>query len=192
MIQAKKFLVGSALFLGGFRASIAGPAPHTAPQMSPPCSGVVFPAPINELLKEKFAGWRPKQISDMDQDDQQLWLGAKPKECPGFAVGHYEKSNELSYAILLVPRSDPSGGYKVVVFDKKSSGEFHWSVVDHANGQTCSCLVISKVPPGRYSDFEGTRSVQVKLDSILVEWMEKGAVLFHRSEGRYERIRVSD
>jgi len=42
-------------------------------------------------LNAKFSEWRPKQVSDADADDQQLWLTAvRGKECPGIAVGHFE------------------------------------------------------------------------------------------------------
>jgi len=63
----------------------------------------------------------------MDADDQQLWLnGSNGKESPGIAIGHFESPDDLSYAVLLVPKSDPSGGYKLLVFSKRptlSSGK---------------------------------------------------------------------
>jgi len=40
------------------------------------------------------------------------------------------------------------------------------NLLDHRSGQTCSCLVISKTEPGKYSDWENKRSVQLKLDGI--------------------------
>ena len=51
---------------------------------------------------------------------------------------------------------------------------------------------VPKATPGKYSDLENNKSIQLKLDGIQVEWMEKGAVLYFWSEGRYRKIVVSD
>ncbi len=108
-------------------------------------------------------------------------------------MGHFETADEFSYAILLVPKSNPGGGHKVVVVSKGApKSAYTWKLLDHAEGQTYSGLVISKATPGKYSDWENTKSIRLKLDGIQVEWMEKGAVLYFWSEGRYRKIRVSD
>jgi hypothetical protein len=129
----------------------------------------------------------------MDADDQQLWSKAHEKECPGIAIGHFQDANGFSYAALLVPRSEPSGGYKLVVFSKGSNGDVYtWKLLDHADGQTYSGLVISKAEPGKYSYFERTKSIQTKLDGVYVEWMEKGAQLYYWRAGHYQKLQVSD
>lgn len=158
------------------------------------CDDSALPTSVRDLLNAKFSEWRPKQVSDMNPDDQQLWLTAvHGKECPGIAIGHFESADELSYAILLVPKSNPSGGHKVVVVSKAApKSAYTWKLLDHAEGQTYSGLVISKAAPGKYSDLENNKSIQLKLNGIQVEWMEKGAVLYFWSEGRYRKIVVSD
>jgi hypothetical protein len=158
------------------------------------CDESALPASVRDLLNAKFSEWRPKQVSDMDADDQHLWLTAvHAKECLGIAVGHFETADELSYAILLVPKSNPGGGHKVVVVSKGGpKSAYTWKLLDHGDGQTYSGLVISKAAPGKYSDWENNKSIRLKLDGIQVEWMEKGAVLYFWSEGRYRKIQVSD
>lgn len=155
---------------------------------------LVLPTQIRTLLTANFPQWRPKQLSDMDADDQQLWLnGPNRSQSPGISVGHFEAAGELSYAVLLVPKSDPSGGYKIVVFSKEvEKGTFTWKLLDHADEQTYSGLVISKAGPGKYSDVADRKPVRLKLDSVYVEWMEKGAVLYYWSESRYHKLAVSD
>ncbi len=168
--------------------------PVLAAQGPESCAVEALPAPIGELLRDKFVRWRPKQMSDMEADDQQLWLkGPNPKDCPGIAIGHFESANSLSYAFLLVPKSEPSSGYKIVVISKGSTKDaYDWKLLDHAEGQTYSGLVISKAEPGKYSDWENTKSIQIKLDGIYVEWMEKGAQLYYWFGGRYHKLQTSD
>lgn len=168
-------------------------APESAAQVSTPCGESVLPARINELLKAKFSQWRTKQVSDMGADDQQFGLKVHEKECPGIAVGHFESAGSLSYATLLVSKSEPSGGYKIVVFSKGLTGDaYTWKLLDHADGHTYSGLVISKTEPGHYSDFDRTETIQTKLDGVYVEWIEKAAQLYYWSGGRYHTLQTSD
>jgi len=168
--------------------------PMSSAQGSSPCIATGVPAQLSEVLKSKFAQWRPKQLSDIEADEQQLWLkGPNGKACPGITIGHFESAKELSYAFLLVPKSEPTGGYKIVVFSRGPTADaYAWKLLDHADGETYSGLVISKADPGKYSDFERTKSIQTKLDGVYVEWMEKGAVLYYWSAGRYHKLQVSD
>ena len=168
--------------------------PMSAAQGSSPCDVSALPIQISEVLKSKFAQWRPKRLSDMEADDRQLWSkGPNGKACPGIAIGHFESAKELSYAVLLVSQTEPTGGYKILVFSKGPSVDaYAWKLLDHADGETYSGLVISKAEPGKYSDFERTKSIQTKLDGVYVEWIEKGAVLYYWSTGRYRRLPVSD
>jgi hypothetical protein len=178
--------VVSVLNLTAVRMSVA--------QGSSRCDAAALPAPISELLKSKFAQWRPKQVSDMEADDQQFWLkGPNATGCPGIAIGHFESADSLSYALLLVPQSDPSGGHKIVVFSKDATKDVYTSrLLDHAETQTYSGLVISKAEPGKYKDWEAKKSIQIKLDGLYVEWMGKGAQLYYWRAGRYEKLQVSD
>jgi hypothetical protein len=46
----------------------------SAAQGSAPCDGTAVPAELTEALKSKYANRSPRQLSDMEADDQQLWL----------------------------------------------------------------------------------------------------------------------
>jgi hypothetical protein len=164
--------------------------PLTA-QVADGCDEMKLPDAVSHVLKEKFPSWRPKQISDLDTDDQQLWKKAHDKQCPGIAEGHFERLGQTAYAVLLVPDAKPTSGYKLVVLTKSGSG-YAARVLDQADGQTYSGLVISSAAPGKFSDFENTKSVQLKLDSIYLEWIEKGAQLFYWAGTRYHKLQVSD
>lgn len=162
-------------------------------QTSRICSATTLPTAAGELLKAKFPLWRAKQISDLEGDDRQLWLKAHPKDCPSIAAGHFESSDQLAYAVLLVPKAKSSGGYKIVVLSTPQSGnDYSLKVLDQEQGPGSDGLVISTAAPGRYSDFENTKSAKLRLDSIYVEWIEKGAILYYWSAGRYRKLQVSD
>ena len=169
----------------------------SAPQnalASKPCDAAALPPQIGSELKSRFAGWRPKQLSDLDADNQRVWLESpNGKACPGIAIGHFESAKQTSYAVLLVPESRPTHGYKIVVLSKDSNEKLYVStLLEKADEETYSGLVIMKVKPGAFSDLETSQEIQTKLDGVVVEWLEKGAVLYYWSSGRYRRISISD
>ena len=142
------------------------------------------------MLDQRFSDSRPKVLSDLRGYDKKLWLKMRSKECPGIAVGHFESSDRLAYAVLLVPKAADKAGYKILVLSKLSR-EYAATLLDQSKG-TDESLVISKVPPGRYSEFGDEKSVRLRLDGVNVEWLEKSSTLYHWSKGKYQNIPTSD
>lgn len=153
---------------------------------------MVVPPRVAEQLHGKFPDWRIKRASDLGPDDRALWLHAHPKECPGAITGHFKRAQATSYAVLLVPESNPTAGYKLIVASGNDSHEYSFDLLDHNDTQGAAGMVISRTKPGKYSDFEQTESVTIKLDSIDVEWIEKGAVLYYWNGGQYQTLQTSD
>lgn len=146
------------------------------------------------MLDEKYPDWRIKSLSDLIADDQALWAKAHARDCPGIAIGHFEESDRLAYAVLVVPKAKLRHGYKIIILKESASeNDYAARILDQADGEySGSSLVISRIPRGKYSDFAGTAQVQVKLDAILVEWIEKASVLYYWANGKYRKIQVSD
>jgi hypothetical protein len=79
------------------------------------------------------------------------------------------------------------------VLSASGSGNAYSSkILDQEQGQGSDGLVISVAAPGQYSDFEDTKVTKVKVDGIYAEWIEKGAILYYWSAGRYQKLQVSD
>lgn len=157
------------------------------------CPDDPLPSQAKQLLDQRFHNWRPKHLSDLSAYDKKLWLETHPGACPGIAVGHFEQPDQAAYAILLILKSGHTASYKIIVLSKVSDG-YAVRLLDHAEGNTYSDsgLVISKEPHGTYSDFGATKSVQLKLDAVNVEWLEKSSVLYHWSRGSYRSMQTSD
>jgi hypothetical protein len=142
------------------------------------------------VLDQRFSGWRPKVLFDLRGYDKKLWLKMHSKECPGIAGGHFESSDRLAYAVLLVPKAAEKAGYKIIVLSKPA-GEYDVRLLDQANG-TDDGLVVSKAPRGRHSGFGDEKSVRLTLDGVNVEWLEKSSTLYYWSKGKYQNIPTSD
>lgn len=175
-----------------FATGLATASASTA-QVPAACDAAVLPAPVNDLLKSKFAGWRPERLADLDGDDQKLWLEDHSKECPGIAIGRFESADDISYAVLLLIASAESGGYQLVVFSKEVNADsYSVKVLERKKGKDYFAPVIYKVPPGKYAGLDASKSVLLKLDGVGVEWIEKSSLIYYWRAGHYLELWTSD
>lgn len=174
--------------IGLMALSFALPA---AAKTADPCASL--PKPVLGIIAMKFPGWRPKQVADLDSDARQVWQNSHPDECPGIAVGHFESSDRLSYAVLLVSQSDPNGGFKLIAFDKSAATEaYAWKLIDEWNARIYSGAVISKAPPSEYSQASDPAvSVNTMLDGVYFGLIDKGSILYYSSNGRFQKLILS-
>ena len=97
----------------------------------------LLPPDAKLLVEQRFPNWRPKVLSDLSGYDQKLWLEMHPTECPGLAVGHFERPDHVAYAILLIPKSGHTASYKIIVLSK-TADEYAVRLLDGAEGSTYS------------------------------------------------------
>ena len=181
--------------IGGFARIAFAPMP-SAPRPAA-CDESAMPSHLREVLKNRFAGWRPKRLSDLDTDAQKLWVeGQNGKACPGIAIGYFESARQTSYALLLVPESEPTHGYKVVLFSVKSRAKKFtfqnlWKTLTGRPTSPVSLVHVEGRSWNVYRPGEGEEHA-AELDGVVVEWLEKAAVLYYWFDGRYQRISISD
>ena len=159
-----------------------------------PCTNTRFPKKVLNLIVRKYPRWRILRLFDLPEPHQHKWLGGDyATNCPGIASGHFLSSTESSFVFSLVPRNKKTEGYRLVVVskDRVKEGQYAGTVIDQAN-EPVNPQIVYTVPPGKYSDQSGTETVELALDGIQVEEMEKGASLFFWRDGQYRRLQVSE
>ena len=157
------------------------------------CANPPLVEPVKQLLSLKYyQQWRPIALGDLPKPHQRMWRRSLNRfDCPGIAMGHFERKHELAYAFSLKPRDYRQGGWRLVVISKTKQGTYR----DRVLGQTDERVppyVIYSVPPEEYTDAFETESVRLRLDGIQVEQMEAGAMLFYWREGQYRSIILSE
>jgi hypothetical protein len=80
------------------------------------CNMDTLPKELRNRMKEEFSSWKVKEVSNLGPRAKARWESEKPLSCPGLAVGEFEKPNQLSYAVLLVPIKDPDSAYRLLIF----------------------------------------------------------------------------
>jgi hypothetical protein len=157
------------------------------------CTNPPLVEPIKKLLSLKYyQQWRPIAIHDLPPPHQRMWRRSLNRfDCPGIALGHFERKHELSYAFSLKPRDPRQTGWRLVVISKTGQGTYR----DRVLGQTDERVppyVIYAVPPEEYTDAFETESVKLRLDGLQVEQMESGAMLFYWKEGQYKSLILAE
>ena len=87
------------------------------------CKPEILPPMVLSQIKADYGSWKIQDLSDLSLGARQEWeykKYGKPSECPGIAIGQFENANQ-SYAVLLVPRSDPDSAYRFLVFSRRTS-----------------------------------------------------------------------
>lgn len=176
-------------------ATIVAPGGLMAARRPPKdfCANPPLVEPVKKLLSLKYyQQWQPIALSDLPKPHQRMWRRSMNRfDCPGIAIGHFERKDELAYAFSLKPRDSRQTGWRLVVISKNRQGVYR----DRVLGQTDEHVppyVIYVVPPEEYTDAFETESVKLRLDGIEVEQMEAGAVLFYWKDGQYKSLILAE
>jgi hypothetical protein len=162
-----------------------------------PCDTSVLPQEVRTKLEKNFADWQPERLENLYEDDRSFWTKAHPNDCPGIAIGHFESKDELSYALLLVSKPNRKRpGLRILVFSRSGLSASYvthliskWDIGTFYKG---SNQVIATARPGHYEEAMGPKKVQIDLDGISYEVMEKGAILYYWKNGRFHELATSD
>ncbi len=157
------------------------------------CASPPLVEPVKKLLSLKYyQQWRPIALGDLPKPHQRMWRRSLNRfDCPGIAMGHFERKHELSYAFSMKPRDPRQTGWRLVVISKTGQDAYR----DRVLGQTDERVppyVIYAVPPEEYTDAFETESVKLRLDGLQVEQMESGAMLFYWKEGQYKSLILAE
>lgn len=140
-----------------------------------------LPAKLGNQLGKKFPGWKVVELINLRSDDQRLWADHHQEECPGIALGRFEPATRETYAITLFKKN--SDLTQLLVVANRHQNSFKFMVLDGPR-KVAYLSVISRRPPGRYVDIEGSK-FSVGLDSISYEAIEAGEIWYHYQDGKF-------
>jgi hypothetical protein len=178
-------LCAMAMFLAASCVS-AQAAPQT-------CQVSGLPEDVRNVLESEYGGWRIQSAGDLQAGFQKAWEAKRPGQCPGIVSGHFEGKADLSYALLLIPRSKAEQAYRLIVFSKKSGKDSYFSIVlDQSDTESASGAAIYRAEPGLQFNEEKFSAFKLRLDGIYFESFEKGGYIYYWKRGRYQRVIESD
>ena len=116
------------------------------------CQIDTIPKDIRSTLERRFHGWKIQESTNLVPATRQKWAAIAPLACPGIAMGHFEESRSISYALLLVPVDSSANGYKFVVFTPAGGQSFYGFKMLDQGTVNASTQFIHTVPIDRVFD----------------------------------------
>jgi len=177
-----------------FAVSIVAAASCSQAQTSSQtCGDSALPDGVRSILASEYGNWRVEALADLADDYRTAWTKKHAGACPGIAPGHFENKNELSYALLLIPREKGKAGYRFVVFSRKSDKDnFHPTMLESDDKYAAASCTIHHVDPGPKFDEEKFAAYKLKSEGIYLEFFEASGWIYFWKHGRYEHIVESD
>jgi len=160
-----------------------------------PCTLEWLPDEVQVRLKTDYSSWKIQDLPGLSVKANARWQSEKrtpsqmEPECPGIAVGEF-KTNQLSYAVLLVPIEKPDAAYRLVIFTLSSGtapGSFE--TADEWDNGGAANYYIRPVHIAKVFSSEWVRKLKVpaKDGVISVEAAENeyGVEVYFWSNGQY-------
>jgi hypothetical protein len=159
------------------------------------CNVEFLPQGIQSRLKEEYGSWKIQEPANLSKHARERWESEKPLSCPGIAVGYFESVKTRAYALLLVNKEHPDGGYRFMVFDVKSDqATYEVRLVDKSEQNRASNYFVRSAPINRFFDEPSRKRFQAfTVDGILfVDSAENeyGVEVYFWSGGRYRREEI--
>jgi hypothetical protein len=142
------------------------------------CSSAVLPADVLTQLETQYGSWKIQDMFNLSSSARrslEYKKYGKPPECPGIAIGKFEKQLQ-GYAILLVPKNEPHSAYRLILFTRSSSG-YKLTTLESSDDGGADNVFIRSVRLADSFNSDARRSLQMTAtEGILI--VESGASQF--------------
>lgn len=157
------------------------------------CADSALPDGVRAVLASEYGSWRIKTFADREPDYLKAWTAKRPTECPGIVAGHFETRDDLSYALLLIPRDETKSGYRFLVYSRRSNkGAFSATVLEQDDKETSGSPAIFHLDPGPAFNLEKFAAFKLKSEGIYLEFFEASGLIYFWKHGHYEHVFEQD
>jgi hypothetical protein len=170
------FLLTAAMGFG--QQGSSSPAPAKSSEEFALCKLSSLPPDVHSRLKGEFGSWRVQEPANLSPRAHERWESEKPLACPGIALGKFEGTKTLSYAVLLVSQAHPDAGYKFLVFSPKAGQPSYEMRAADSGDSGASNFFIHTVHINKFFDEPSRRKFQVQTS--------EGILLADAAEKEYE------
>jgi hypothetical protein len=156
------------------------------------CDANQLPAYIQNRLKTDFGSWKVQTSEYLSPHAWSSWEAKKGTGCPGISAGFLKSAQQVSYAVLLVPCSQPDAGYRFVVFNPQPENSVYEElIVEKSDIHGASNFFIQKVSASKFFDVASKEKFQVQATEaiLMVDSAENEyeADIFFWSRDRYRQ-----
>ena len=191
LTRALQILVGCAL-LGGPILTLHA-APGEPDELSALCKIESLPPDIRSSLNRNFSNWKIQSPADLSPRARTRWGESRPLSCPGIAGGHFQDTRNASYALLLIPATDPNGSYRMLVYTQQSGQQFYGFKAVAQSDAGASDVFVQTVATGSFPEATARYVAHSKINEaiLLLDSAASAGWLLIWSDGGYQREQVN-
>jgi|SRR5579862_322702 len=160
------------------------------------CNLTALPLELQKRLKSEFSSWKIQDTANLTENAKERWQSERPLACPGIAVGKFESPTRISYALLLVPLSNPNSAYRFLVFTPNKEAQGGLTVVESSDGPGAANGFVRTVALTKVFSADWRRKLNVAgpegilfVDAGLDEYE---ADVYFWAEGKYHHEPIDD
>jgi len=178
--------------LRGLVFALAMSGSSTCHASNEPCETIKIPRGVSVLLEQSFLHWRIEKTSDLEPSNREAWINKYPGSCPGFVAGHFQRTDSIAYAFLLLPADEAKKGYRLVVILESAKGRWRSIVLEKGDQNTPNSAVIGLAQPGEYHEAEGSKKIRTETEAIFSEDVGVGVMIYYWRVDRFRSLVISD
>jgi hypothetical protein len=167
-----------------------------------PCTLESLPDELQVRLKTEYTSWKIQDVPSLSVKANARWQserrtpGQTEQSCPGIAVGEF-KTDQLSFAVLLVPIEKPDAAYRLVIFTSSgSAAPGSLETADQWDNGGAAGYYIRPVHIAIVFSSEWVRKLKVAAKdgvmSVEVAENEYGVDIYFWSNGQYRHEPIDD
>ena len=150
-------------------------------------SGCTLPNGLSPLIATKYSNAHVVSLSDLNEDDQKLFLKEHGSSCPGLTRVDFFGDGKPTLALVLLPANGPQKAKLVVAHQVQSQ----WQTILLDTADTTVPVVWSE-KPGRYDDVYGNKTLNASRPVVVLCAYESWAILYGWTGSRVEKIWILD
>lgn len=133
-------------------------------------------------------GWSIVKLSDLSEDDKNLWKLNHQGLCPGLASAKLD-SKHTWYALALI--SEAKGKIYEKLVSLKVNRPTVTSYLLSSPQIVVEPFVVWRTRPGTYLDYHTGKKIMIRHDSFVYEKIESASVQFYLHDGRIQKLIAS-
>ncbi len=137
-------------------------------------------------------GWRVLDLTDLAQDDRQMWEHVHAGRCPGVAVGRFASGSRDSYAVALLKNGTGRELLQQLIVWLWAEGHFSAITLVGPRAIVAGPFVVWMTPPGKAFGIDGKRPIRIVHDSFVYEKMEAVATQYYYLNGRFHTLQTAE
>ena len=129
--------------------------------------------------------------ANLSQRAQGRWESEKPLRCPGIAIGHFDRAQMPSYALLLVPAVNADAGCRFFAFSQRpGQSDYEAKLLDKLDEAGAANYCVRGTPVGKFFDQASKKRFNAHTSDVILPFdsaeKEYEVDVYYWSEDRYK------